>query len=178
RGTGAQEDVGIGRRVGIPPWRGAQQELAKHIRPAADVSADAIRVVVLEITRTRRAPCEHDVAEPGRKTLYLALDTCGHVDVGAVGHMAVGPAGVFAGGGPGRVEVALLCHQYERILGDASGVAGLEGTRDRFRALAEVNRCGMLALVGRPWNSLRQRVVDLEDPGPIAEARELPAISG
>ena len=31
--------------------------------------------------------------------------------------MAVGPQGVLAGGGPGRVEQALLSHQHERSVG-------------------------------------------------------------
>ena len=155
---------GFGRRVRRDPRSRPGEHLAQVGRAAVDVAADVVRVLGLEVGRTARRPREHDVAEPGREPLDLALDRRRHVDRRAVGHVAVRPQRVPARRRAAGVDQALLGDEHEGPLGMAAARRRPPPRRRSRRALPP--RCTVPArrqASRRPRHRLGERVVELED---------------
>src|SRR5262249_58246738 len=98
RRSGAEKNPRIRRAVRIEAPGGASEKLP-DVRPAAaDVAANVVRIVALEISRRELRGRENPVAEPRGEALDLGQDPLSHVYGRAVGHMAIGPDRVATGG--------------------------------------------------------------------------------
>src|SRR6266536_5050797 len=112
-GRRAEKELRDGRRVGVEPWRWPAEELAQVHAAAVDVSADAVRLQALESAGRDRTPRPDELPEAWREAFDLVLHLSREVAVGAVGHVAVGPGDVAAGGGAAGVEQGRLHQQHE-----------------------------------------------------------------
>ncbi len=113
RGSGVA--YGAGRSAGrARSWR-------RSASAAVDVAADVVRVLGLDLRRPHRVPRHDHVAEARGEPLDLALDRLGHVGVGAVRDVAVGPQRVRALRGARSVEEALLGDEHVGPPGSAAG---------------------------------------------------------
>jgi len=93
----------------------------------------AVPIVCRASTRSRK---------PGAKPFDLAFDRFGHVDVRAVGHVAVRPGGVLAFGRARRVEEALLRQEHEGAIGVVAALHGALARGDLGRGPAYVHGRG------------------------------------
>src|SRR5581483_10265683 len=98
----------VGREEFWPP-----EDLLRVVRPAADVTADIVGVVLLEPGRTRHMASQHAILEAWCEALDLALDPVQHVHSRSIGNMAVGPGGMLALRCAPAVEQAGLGEQYK-----------------------------------------------------------------
>src|SRR4028118_1672093 len=115
RGRGrAEVEARRARRVRVRPYHGPGEELPHVHEAAVYVPPDQVGVPALEVRGSPGAPGQDAVSEAGGEALYLRLYPPRHVEGRAVGDVAVGPHGVLALGGAGRVEEALLGEQDER----------------------------------------------------------------
>jgi hypothetical protein len=134
--------------------------------------------VCLLVDRGADRPGQDEVAEAGGEPLDLRLDRRGHVHVGPGGDVAVGPEGLAARGGAGRVGDPGLDDQDVRALGVlARGDFGL-GLCDLLEGPAQVQRAGLTAVLVRPRHRAGQREVHLADPGAVAEPLQGLAVPG
>src|ERR1044071_6289815 len=99
RRRGADEESRVGRfvRRELRHWTG--EELQAVVGAATNIAADVVRVVGLQLYRTRIVPSQHDVAKARRETLELGLDARSHVLGAAMRHVAVDPGRMFPGRG-------------------------------------------------------------------------------
>jgi hypothetical protein len=145
-------------------------KLQEAVRAAGDVAADEVRVVPLELGRVARARGEDAVMEAGREALDLRIDPVAHVERGAVRDMAVRPGSVLSGRRARVVEKALLREQDEGPLCVPSlprCAFGFDDLRDRA---GEVDGRRLRDLRCAPRDRSIERVVDLEDAGPVPPA--------
>ena len=110
---------------------------------------------------------EHDRGT-GREALDLRLDPVGHIHVGAVRPVTVGPRDVLSRGGARRVGERRLNDQNERALGDPAAPGVPLRARDLVQRAAEVHRPCAVALLGAPRDRPVERPVDLERARPVA----------
>ena len=123
-------------------------------------------------------PVQDEVPEARGEAFYLGFDPLGHVEGRAVGDVAVGPDGVLALGGAGRVEEALLGEQDERPLGVlAPRYGGLPTPRPR-RACRRGGPCRHACSPSASHGiGTVEREVHLEDAGSVAVAFEGAAVA-
>src|SRR5215212_6088402 len=168
RRRGADIETLGGRRVGRDARRWAGEELAKVHQAAVDVAADVVCVDLLQRGRAHRASGQDAVLNAGGETFYLGFYPFGHVEVGAVGNVAVGPDGVLALRGARAVEEALLGEQDEGALGVfAPKDGGLSGG-DLIQCPADMNGPGTAAPFCLPGDRTTKREVYLEDARAVA----------
>ena len=99
-GGGAQVDALQRGAVRVPAHRRPEDHLAERGGARVDVPAHVARVVLLLVHRGAGRAAEDQVAKARGGALDLRLDPLGHVHVGPVGDVAVGPQCVAAGGSP------------------------------------------------------------------------------
>ena len=173
-------DSGTGRRGrraqvqalgggGVVAPRGAEEELVQVEDAAGNVAADKVSVHRLESGGGKDAACEDTIAKAGCEAFDLRFDGVEHVDLGAVGDVAIGPSGVLPCRGAGGVEEAGLGEQDEGMVGMATVAHDGFGSADFFGGAAEMHGGGAQAIGSAPRDGVMQRVIDLEGGGAVAE---------
>ena len=112
--TDKQHWIGCSIRIPTKSW--SKQELRQSIRSATDISANHIRVVYLEIRWSHDISSEDDVPETRSKTLDLALNPFGHINVASVRDVTVRPTGMLPRWRARFIHHALLRNKNERVL--------------------------------------------------------------
>src|SRR5262245_53748816 len=84
--------------------RGPCDVLAQVLDPAGDIAADVIRVILLESRRCHDMSRQDAVTKARGKALDLGLDASCHVVCRRMGHVAIGPGGVFVSWGACGIE--------------------------------------------------------------------------
>src|ERR1700736_1003750 len=173
-------DSGAGRRGrraqvqalgggGVVAPRGAEEELVQVEDAAGNVAADKVSVHRLESGGGKDAACEDTIAKAGCEAFDLRFDGVEHVDLGAVGDVAIGPGGVLAYRGAGWIEKAGLREQDEGTIGVAAVPHDGFGSGDFFGGAAEMHGGGAQAIGSAPRGGMMERVIDLEGGGAVAE---------
>jgi hypothetical protein len=171
------EEARHGCRVRHPPGHGAGPKLAQVLDPSDDVAADVVRVAPLHLGAVHRRARDDQVAEARGEALDLGLDRIRHVARRPARHVAVGPSGVLALGGAGRVEQARLHEQHEGALVVAPAHGGVLRRGDLAERAAQVDRPGARRLGRAPRDRPVERPVELEDARAVAVPLEAPAIA-
>jgi hypothetical protein len=145
RGGAAQDQAGDRRGVGAQGR--PQDEAHEVVGPAADVAADEVPVVSLEIARVVHGAGQDQPAEAGCVPLDLLLVAIGHGvalarPADAVRDQAVGPQGVVAGRRPRRIRQRLLAHEHERVLRETTGAPLGRLAREVGQVAPDVHRPG------------------------------------
>jgi|SRR6516164_8344243 len=117
----------------------AEQHLPQVGGSACDVPADQVGVHGFEVCSPKDAARQDAVAKSGREALDLVLEPPEHVEIGAVGNMAVSPCGVFALWGARGIEDAWLHRKNEWLLGVLAVTHAIFGGRDFFQASTYVD---------------------------------------
>jgi hypothetical protein len=166
-GRRAQVDAADRRAVRVPLDGRPEHGLQHGLHADRDVAAHVVRVVRLLVGGGADGAGQDQVAEAGREPLDLRLDPAGHVHVGAGRHVRVGPQGVAAGRGAGRIGDGWLHDQHVRVLRViARNDFGLGGG-DLLEGRAQVQGAGPAAVLVGPRHRAGQGVVDLADAGVV-----------
>lgn len=166
----------MGSGVGIQTGDGAEEKLGEVVLPAGHVAADHRGIVLFQFRGAAGVAGEDAIAEAGGEALDLLFDAVGHVGGATRGNVAIGPAGVAAGGGAGGVDQGLLGDEHERLFGRATVRHFRFGAENVFEAAADMDGGGLATGGVAPGNRLRQGPVDFEDGGAMAETEETIAI--
>ena len=172
RGSGRGTDVDVAgwRGVMAPSW--TEEELAEIDGAAGDIASDQVRVHILEGARRKNAAGENAIAEAGGEPLDLRFEGLQHIDIGAVGHVAIRPGNVLPCWGAGGIEEAGLREQDKGLLGVTAVAHGVFGRGDFLKAAAEMHGGCSRAVCGFPRNGAAECVIDFEDTGAVAVFRE------
>src|ERR1700732_4247596 len=117
-----------------PRW--TAEELGEVHGAAGDVAADQVRVHIFEGARRKNAAGENAIAEAGGEPLDLRFEGLQHIDIGAVGHVAIRPDNVLPCWGAGGIEEAGLREEDKRLLGVAAVTHVVFGWGDFLEAAA------------------------------------------
>lgn len=175
-GGGAEVEFWVRGGVGVEARDRAGEELREVLDAANDVAADEVWVVGLVSGRGSGVGGEDGVAEAGGEAFDLVQDGLGHVGGGAVGDVAVCPAGVLVVGGAGGIEDALLGDEDEGFVGDAVLPGVAFGGGDFFQGSADVDRAGAAAGFGGPRDGFGESEVEFEDAGAVSVSVEFLAV--
>src|SRR5262249_5830873 len=157
----ADVETAYRRRVGEA--RRPEEQLTEIVDAAADVPADQVRVMALDIGRPQDGSREHAIAEAWREPFDLLLDPRQHVLSRPVRHVAVGPRGLPICGRARRVEQRRLRDQDEGTFGDAAAPGVAFAEPDVLESAADVDRAGARTPLRAPWDPRVERPVHLED---------------
>ena len=117
-----------------------------------DVAADQVGVHFFEGGRGENVTGEDAVPESRSETLYLRFEGFQHVNVGAVGDVAVGPGDVLPCWSAGGIEEGGLGQKDKRPLSVAAVAHRVFGRGDLLESTAEMNGGSPTAIRGFPRN--------------------------
>src|SRR4029077_1244317 len=141
----------------------------QRLHADADVATDVVRVARLLADGGTHGAGQHGGGEAGGEPLGLRLDPVGHVDVRTGWHVAVGPQGLLAGRGAGRIDHAGLDHEDVGLVRVLAGrYVGL-GRGELLERAAQVQGAGPAAGLADPRDRAGQGEVHLADAGAVTE---------
>jgi hypothetical protein len=165
------------RRAQEQPWhrrrprdcsdRGPEHGLPERRLATADVTADEVRVLQLELAWAANRSGNDDIAEPRREALDLLLHRRGRVAGIAVRNVTVGPRGMATRRSPRRVEEGVMGEQHERPTGELTRSNRTRRCSNVFERAAQVHSARPRTLWSTPRNRSGERVVHLEGARPL-----------
>ena len=162
-----------GSRI-LTPGR-PQKELQAGNRASVDVASHQVLIPLVHRFGAKDRPAQDALAKAGRKAFHLRFDCLQRGSRPAIGHMAVGPRHVLAGGRPAGVEKSWLREQDKGVAAHRSAPRLPLRSSNLLEGTAQMDRAGAQAFPGTPRNRLAQGPIYFEDAGTVAVTLQLPA---
>ncbi len=135
--------------------------------------------MLFEQRRRYDASREDHVFKSRRESFDLILDSLGHVEAGAVGHVAIGPRRMLSVGSTRIVEQARLGQQNERALRMFPSCRCKLRITDLLERSTQMDRSSLRAIGIPPRDGPAQGPIQFEDTGAVSiSLKSLPVRSG